>query len=124
MAGAGQGRGGRPPPLLPRRLFARRVGAFAAFAAGGLGFSLAAGVLGYRYVAGLGWVDAVFNAAMILSGMGPVSPMPTDAAKLFASAYALAGGLAWAGLVGVLLFPFIHRMLHALHLAMRGEEDE
>ena len=34
--------------------------------------ALMIGMLGYHYIAGLGWIDAELNAAMILTGMGPV----------------------------------------------------
>ena len=49
-----------------------------------IGVSLLVGMAGYRYIAGLPWIDAFLNAAMLLGGMGPVDDMPTDAAKLFA----------------------------------------
>ena len=52
---------------------------------------------------------------MILGGMGPVDPLKTDCAKLFASFYALFSGLAFIGIVSVLLAPFVHRMLHRFH---------
>jgi hypothetical protein len=46
---------------------------------------------------------------------GPVDPLPTNAAKIFASVYALFSGLAFIGIVSVLLAPFVHRMLHRIH---------
>ncbi len=60
--------------------------------------------------------------AVILSGMGPASEMPTDGAKIFASFYALLAAPAWAALLGLIAYPFLQRMLHALHLQMRGRE--
>jgi hypothetical protein len=50
---------------------------------------LGAGVLIYRYAGGLGWVDSLYNASMILSSMGPVDKLTTTPAKLMASAYAI-----------------------------------
>ena len=76
--------------------------------------------LGYRYLGGLGWVDSLLNASMILGGMGPVDTLKTDAAKVFASLYALFSGLVFIGLLGLLLAPFIHRVFHKLHM----EESE
>jgi hypothetical protein len=114
---------GARPHLLPRAAFVRRAGGFLLFGLGGLVLSLALGAAGYRWVAGLSWVDAVFNAAMILTGMGPADPMPTSTAKIFASLYAIYAGLAWTALTGVILYPFIHRMLVALHLQLRGDDD-
>jgi len=81
--------------------------------------SLGFGVMGYRYLAHLSWVDALLNASMILTGMGPVNPLGTTSAKLFASAYALFSGVVFITTVGVLLAPVLHRILHHFHLEKR-----
>jgi len=84
---------------------------------GGLGI----GVLGYHIFAHLSWIDSLLNASMILAGMRPVGdPLPTNTAKIFASCYALFSGLAFIGIVSVLLAPFVHRMLHRIHAEERG----
>jgi len=103
-------------PLASRRHFARRFLKFAGFAAVFLAASLFLGVLGYHWVCGLGWVDALLDASMILTGMGPVSPMPTDGAKVFASAYAIFSGVAFLTTFSILMAPILHRVLHRLHL--------
>jgi hypothetical protein len=111
--------------LHTRQEFTRRVLGFLALGAGFLVVSLGVGVLGYRFIAGLSWIDALFNAAMILTGMGPADPMPDDAAKLFASAYAIFGGAAYPAVTAIVLYPLLQRMLVALHLqAQRGENEE
>jgi hypothetical protein len=56
---------------------------------------------------------------MILGGMGPVDPLHTNAAKIFASCYALFSGLMFIGIASVLLAPFVHRMMHRLHYEQR-----
>ena len=83
--------------------------------------SLGLGVVGYHFLAGLGWVDSVLNASMILTGMGPVDPMRTTASKLFASAYALFSGLVFISASGILLSPVFHRVLHHFHLEERRD---
>jgi hypothetical protein len=80
-----------------------------------LGVMLGAGVLGYHYLAGLPWIDALLNASMILGGMGPIDPVRGVAGKLFASVYALVSGLAFVGVCGVLIAPFAHRFLRRFH---------
>jgi len=105
----------RQQRLLSRIEFSKRVGRHGLVALGVLVFGLGGGVLGYHYVAGLNWIDSLLNASMILGGMGPVDPLKTDCAKLFASFYALFSGLAFIGIVLVLLAPFVHRMLHRFH---------
>ncbi|HEV2009194.1 MAG TPA: hypothetical protein VGQ88_10775, partial [Burkholderiales bacterium] len=71
--------------------------------------ALALGVIGYRHFGELTWIDALHNAAMILSGMGLVSEMKSDAAKVFSSAYALFSGLAFVAVIAVTLAPIMHR---------------
>jgi len=68
---------------------------------------------------GLGWVDAFLNASMILGGMGPVDRMTTTGAKIFAACYALFSGLVLIAVMGVVLAPWLHRMLHAFHVEGR-----
>ena len=106
----------RHQPLASRRRYLRRLASHAALGAAFIGGALSIGVLGYHFCAGLGWIDAIHNASMILSGMGPVDPMPTTGSKLFASTYAIFSGVVFIGTVGVVLAPVIHRFLHRLHL--------
>ena len=107
-------------PLPPRRHYARRLLRSFAMSAGLIVFSLGVGTVGYHLLGDLGWIDSEYNAAMILTGMGPVNPMHTDAAKLFASAYALFSGVAFLTSAGVLLSPMMHRFLHRFHLEIEG----
>lgn len=81
--------------------------------------SLIVGMLGYHVFENLSWLDSLLNASMILSGMGPVNPVQTDAGKLFASFYALYSGIVPLAAAGVLAAPIFHRFLHHFHL-----EDE
>ncbi len=62
------------------------------------------------------WIDALLNSSMILTGMGPVDSMKTDAGKLFATFYALYSGIAFLTLVAVMLAPVLHRVMHKFHL--------
>jgi len=109
----------RKQPLLSRGEFSKRVGRHGLVAFAVLIFGLGIGVLGYHFFAHLNWIDSLLNASMILGGMGPVEPLPTNAAKIFASLYALFSGLAFVGIVSVLLAPFVHRMLHRFHAQER-----
>jgi hypothetical protein len=105
----------RKHPLLSRLEFSKRVGRHGLVALGVLIFGLGIGILGYHFIAHFRWIDSLLNASMILGGMGPVDPLKTDAAKIFASCYALFSGLAFIGIVSVLLAPFVHRLLHRVH---------
>jgi hypothetical protein len=103
-------------PLLPSHRFIGRVLGFLALSAGVIGAALGIGVAGYHYFGGLPWIDALVNASMILGGMGPVDPITSHAGKLFASAYALFSGLLFIGAASLVLTPFVHRIMHKLHI--------
>jgi len=106
----------RRHPLLPLRKFYMRQARYALFASILVGVSLGIGVVGYHYLNDLGWVDALVNAAMILTGMGPVDPLKNDVAKWWASFYALFSGVAFLTISAILLSPLVHRFLHKFHL--------
>src|SRR5882672_2206480 len=105
----------RKQPLLSRARFLQRFWGHVAAAAGLLVFSLLIGMAGYGYFENLPWLDAFLNAAMLLSGMGPVDAPRTDGGKLFAGLYALYSGLVFLVAVSVVLAPVLHRMLHKFH---------
>ena len=92
---------------------------------GVVAFSLTIGTLGYHYFGNISWVDGFLNAAMILTGMGPVDRMETTPGKLFAAFYALYSGLAFLTMVTVLLAPIYHRFIHRFNLeAEKPDEDD
>ena len=102
--------------LAPAGVFIRRLAASIAVAGLLAAFALFVGVAGYHWLGGLGWVDSLLNASMILGGMGPVDTLHDSAAKVFASAYALFSGLVFIAVMGITLSPAAHRMLHKFHL--------
>ena len=106
----------RTDPLLPRHHFLYRVLVYSALASLVVGAALGLGVAGYHFLGGLPWIDALVNASMILGGMGPVDPISSHAGKLFASFYALFSGLLFIGAASLVLAPFVHRIMHKLHL--------
>jgi hypothetical protein len=106
----------RRTALLPRKQFLSRVGRHAAIAGSVLLINLGVGMLGYHAFEGLVWVDAFANAAMILSGMGPLASIKTEAGKLFIGCYAIFSGVVFLTTVGFFLTPIVHRVLHRLHL--------
>ncbi len=109
----------RTKPLLPRKVFYRRLVHHAALGVTIIVGSLGIGMTGYHFFEKLPWIDAFLNAAMILSGMGPVATLQTDGGKIFAGCYALFSGIALIAILGIIFGPVIHRALHKFHL-----EDE
>jgi hypothetical protein len=105
----------RREPILPLSRFVWRLARSLAIGLALVGLSLVVGIVGYRRLLGLSWIDAFVNAAMILSGMGPLASPQTVGAKLFAGLYALYSGLAVLAIAGIIFAPVLHRFLHYLH---------
>ncbi len=103
-------------PVIPWQLFIRRLYVSFGLGAALILVSLTVGIAGYHYFDGLMWIDAYLNAAMILSGMGPISQPHSAAGKIFAGLYALYSGFAVLVIAAVAFGPFVHRMLHKLHV--------
>ena len=97
-------------------VFVKRVFRYMLFAFFLIAFSVGMGTVGYKYYGATTWVDAFHMACMILTGMGPVIPLETDAAKLFSSFYALYSGVAFLSSTAVFFSPIIHRLLHMLQV--------
>jgi hypothetical protein len=102
--------------LLPPKEFVFRMGRSVAAGCMLIAFSLGVGMIGYHFLGGLAWIDAFLDASMILSGMGPLSQLHSDVAKLFAGCYAIYCGIALIATTGVILGPMIHRSLHKFHI--------
>jgi len=107
-------------PLAPTSVFLARLSYSVLISAGVVALSLGLGTWGYHFFGDLTWIDALLNAAMILTGMGPVDRMETIPGKLFATFYCLYSGIVFLSLMAILLAPIYHRFLHKFHL----EEEE
>lgn len=104
-----------------RRVLVRRLIRHGAIVAAFIVLALGLGATGYHIFDGLPWLDAILNAAMILTGMGPIAPISTPAAKMFATVYALFSGVFFLTMVAVLLAPALHHFLHRFHLDLRQQ---
>lgn len=106
----------RIQPLAAPEVFHRRL-----LRSGILGFamvvaSLLVGMAGYHFFEGLDALDSFVNAAMILSGMGPLHNPGTAGGKVFAGLYALYSGFAVLVIAAITFAPAVHRVLHRFHL--------
>jgi hypothetical protein len=110
--------------LIPVRVFVRRISRavllWLALTMAGLGI----GMIGYAASEGMSGVDAFVNAAMILSGMGPVTELKTAGGKLFAGFYAIFSGLFVVIATGFVLAPILHRVLHSFHIEEGKVKDD
>jgi hypothetical protein len=104
--------------LLPCAAFILRLIRHSLISLGIVLGALGIGVIGYHKLVNLGWIDSTVNAAMILGGMGPVADLKEvpPSGKLFAAGYALFSGLIFIVIMGVMLAPVLHRLMHRFHL--------
>jgi len=108
-------------PLLPKREYYKRILRYSLFSILLIAGSLGIGILGYHYTNHLSWIDALVNASMILTGMGPVDLLVNDGAKYFASFYSIFSGVVFLSTVAVFLSPIVHRFLHKMHISDSGQ---
>jgi hypothetical protein len=106
----------RKEPLASKATFYQRVLKNILIASIIMLVCLLIGSAGYHYWGEASWIDSLHNAAMILSGMGPVIEVQTLSGKLFSSAYALFSGVVFITNVGIILAPAMHRLFHRLHM--------
>jgi hypothetical protein len=82
--------------------------------------AMVVGIAGYMFFGEMGLAQAFANAAMILSGMGPLDKLDGSDGLVFEGIYALVCGLVFFAVAGLVLAPLLHRMLHRFHIEDRG----
>lgn len=102
--------------LLPTHVFLGRIARNLCMAFIMILMALGIGMWGYHHYEKMSWVDAYVNAAMILSGMGPLGTLSTDGGKIFAGTYALFSGLFFILIVGVIIAPIANRFFKKIHI--------
>ncbi len=112
----------RRQKVAPLSHFLIRLGRYGLFSVMLISVSIGIGIWGYHYFGQLNWLDSFHMSCMILTGMGPVSNMTTDGAKLFSSFYALYSGVAFLSITAVFFAPIIHRLLHILQVERDDDE--
>ena len=103
--------------VLPHFSLARHLSRNTIVAVVALAIALGGGMVGYATFEDMAPVDAFLNAAMIISGMGPIADPVTDAGKIFAGCYAIFSGVMLVAIWGLILAPFLNRLLTRLHIS-------
>ena len=106
----------RSDPLAPTSVFVKRLLASLGVALCLIAVALSIGIAGYHVLGRFNLIDSLLEASMILGGMGPVNELSNNAVKIFASAYALFSGLMFVAVMGIVLAPVVHRILHKFHV--------
>ena len=113
----------RRQKVVPLKHFILRLARYSVFAFLLIVLSIMIGCAGYHYWGNLGWLDSFHMSSMILTGMGPVSEMHSDKAKIFSSIYALYSGIAFLSITAVFFAPIIHRLLHILQVESSDDQE-
>ena len=111
-------------PNFASRRFATRMALFLLIAAIIDSIVLVAGAAGYYFIEGDGWLDAMVNSALVMTGNGPAHPAKTSAGKMFMIGNAVVGVVVFAAVITVLLIPIFHRVLHVFHSQHREPESQ
>ena len=113
----------RTPSELPWSItiFIRKFLSYLGLSALFISLGLLVGIIGYHWAAELSWLDALVEASMILSGMGPISPLSTTSAKVFASLYALFSGLIFVLAMGIVLSPLVYSLISQFQVNRKKE---
>ena len=109
-------------PLLPPSGFAKRMARCIFLALLLLVLTLLAGTAGFHQLEKFLWIDAFLNAVLIMTGLGLVNPAATPAGKLFTSFYALLSTVMFFVILGILITPLLHRLLHRFHLDLEEKK--
>ena len=103
---------------IPAYRFALRMVVHTCVALVVVAISLLVGMFGYQHYEQMSCLDAFLNSSMLLGGMGPIKTDGlSDAGKLFMGIYALYSGLVFIAVIGIMLAPVVHRVLHRFHWA-------
>jgi hypothetical protein len=103
-------------PLLPFDQFLSRLMRHGLATLLLLAVSLGIGLVGYHLTENLPWIDSLLNASILLGGMRPADMIRTEGGKLFASFHAFFARVAFLLVVGIIIAPLAHRLMHRLHL--------
>ncbi len=110
-------------PLLARSLFLLRMAKFFGVAVVIDLLLVVLGGIGYRSFEGVSWLDAVTDAAMVMTGNGPITHLQTAGGKLFAVVDALAGQALYMLVIAMFLTPVVHRLLHIFHVKTPDQDN-
>ena len=102
--------------VLPKIQFYKRLARHCIIALLLIAVSLCMGTLGFICFEAMAWHDALMHALFLLAGLGAITVPVTVSGKLFVGTYGLYAGLVFVAVLGVVLAPVAHRVLHTFHL--------
>lgn len=102
--------------VAPRDVYLKRIWRSVIWAMLVVVIAMLVGMAGYAWLGPMSWPRAYANAAMILSGMGPLDQLTTESGMIFEGTYALICGFLFFSIAGLALAPMLHQLLFRFHL--------
>ncbi len=106
----------RNESLITGRQFAVRIGLFILLALAIEFTTVLFGSLGFHYIEGLGWLNSMLNATMVITGNGPVFEAQNNASKIFQIFFSIFGVIIFVLVISAILVPVLHRILHIFNM--------
>jgi predicted tellurium resistance membrane protein TerC len=103
-------------PLLPGRLFVRRMLMSVVFSFALISVTLFIGAAVFRLTEKFSWIDAFLNAVMIMTGVGLVGNVTSTWGKVLTGVYSLASTLIFFTVLAIIFTPLLHRLMHKFHM--------
>ena len=102
--------------LLSLDRFLLRVGRFALRAAGIFLLGIVPGIVGFMMTEGLSFAESALNAVSMAGSQGVHFPPVSTGGKYFIALYGFYLQAVFFVALGVLISPFVHRIIHRWHL--------
>ena len=102
--------------LLPHHKFLKRVMSSVLLAGALLSVTIGVGTIGYHFLEGQAWIDALLNSVMMMSGLGLEGHLATFGGKIFTVIYVLFSAFIFYSSLALLFTPPLHRLLHHFHM--------
>ena len=103
-------------PLLPPRKFAIRMAKNVLLSFGILLAIILIGTLSFHAVEGYSLIDSFLNSVMIMTGVGTIGILTTNAGKILTGIYSLTSTLVFFAVLAIVFTPLLHRLLHKFHM--------
>ena len=109
-------------PLLPRQKFFMRMVRSVIVSFCILLATILSGILGFHAIEGYSGLDAFLNSVMIMTGVGSVGTIATNAGKIFTGVYSIVSTLIFFAILAIIFTPVLHRVLHRLHVDVDNKD--
>jgi hypothetical protein len=109
-------------PLLPRQKFLLRMARSVLVSLIILLATILGGTLSFHLIEGYSPIDAFLNSVMIMTGVGTVGTITTDAGKILTGIYSIISTLIFFTTLAIIFTPVLHRVLHRLHLDVDNKD--